>query len=542
MAEAIDLSEEQNSGRKNAQRFLDLARRRHMHFILPVFVGWLVVWAASWILPARYKSGTLILVEQSTMPKNYVEPNIRDDLQDRLQSITQQILSRTRLLVIIDKLNLYEDKRKKTTSDEKVALMRKDIAIELVRDINNQQITAFRIYYSASDPHVAQQVTSDLTNLFIDENLKVRQKASEDTTKFIQSQLENARVNLAEQEAKIREFEGKHVGELPSQQASNLQILSGLQMQLQNEQDALSSAKQQRVYYQSLIEQYKTSRGETSTSVSSASGALTVDQELEKQREKLASLSSQYTDQHPDVQSLKKEIAKTVRMRGEIDAEMKRTEKGGESVGGSAGSSGSAGRSVPIQNASLLQLEGELRANLAAIANREQAIESLKQRIGIYQTRLNNEPARTQELAELTRGYNQSQASYDDLLKKKNGSEMATSMEQMQQGERFKILDPPSLPIKPDFPHRLKLCGIGLGVGLAFGIIVVWGFDAMDDKLYSEEEIKSLLPVAILSDIPKIVVPSEERRDQKRLALGWTMSALVVTTILAGSVFSYLHD
>jgi len=454
MAEAIELSEEQNSGRKNLQRVLDLVRRRHMHFILPVFVGWLAVWAASWILPARYKSGTLILVEQSTMPKNYVEPNIRDDLQDRLQSITQQILSRTRLLVIIDKLNLYEEKRRKITPDEKVARMRKDIAIELVRDVNNQQITAFKIYYSAGDPHVAQLVTSDLTNLFIDENLKVRQRASEDTTKFIQNQLENARANLVEQEAKIREFEAKHVGELPSQQASNLQILSGLQMQLQNEQDALSSAKQQRVYYQSLIEQYKTSRGETRTIAGGTSGAPTIDQELDKQRAKLASLSSQYTDQHPDVQSLKKEIAKTVKMRGEVDAEMKTTEKDGKSGDGSVNL---AGRSEPVQNSSLLQLEGELRANLAAIANREQAIESLKQRVGVYQARLNNEPARTQELAELTRGYNQSQASYDDLLKKKTGSEMATSMEQMQQGERFKILDPPSLPTKPDFPHRLKL-------------------------------------------------------------------------------------
>src|ERR1700733_6907927 len=241
-----ELSEEQHSERPDIQRYLNVVRRRHIHFLIPVFLGWLIVWGASWVLPARYKSGTLILVEQPTMPKNYVEPNVSDDLQDRLQSITQQILSRTRLLLIIDKLHLYDDSHSRTTPDEAVELMRKDIDIELVHDSQGAQITAFRIYYSARDPHVAQQVTSELTDLFINENLKVRQQESEDTTKFIESQLENARASLAEQEAKVRNFEGAHEGELPSQQASNLQILSGLQAQLQNEQDTLNTAKQQR--------------------------------------------------------------------------------------------------------------------------------------------------------------------------------------------------------------------------------------------------------------------------------------------------------
>src|ERR1700745_609204 len=135
--------------------------------------------------------------------------------------------------------------------------MRKDIDIELVRGSQSDQIRAFRIYYTARNPYVAQKVTSELTNLFISENLKVRQQQSEDTTKFIGNQLEIARANLADQEAKVREFKGQHEGELPSQEASNLQILSGLQAQLQNEQDTLNTAKQQRVYLQTLIEQYR---------------------------------------------------------------------------------------------------------------------------------------------------------------------------------------------------------------------------------------------------------------------------------------------
>jgi succinoglycan biosynthesis transport protein ExoP len=128
------------------------------------------------------------------------------------------------------------------------------------------------------------------------------------------------------------------------------------------------------------------------------------------------------------------------------------------------------------------------------------------------------------------------------LLKKQNESEMATSMEQMQQGERFSMIDPPSLPLKPDFPNRLKFCGIGLGVGLALGLVVVGGFEALDDRLHKEKDIKGLLSMAILSEIPEVISPSEDRSNKKKMILGWTMATLVVATILAGSAFSYLHD
>src|SRR3984957_5501842 len=150
-----EVIEEQKSEPLDLQRYLGVVRRRHLHFLLPLVLGWLAVWGASWVLPVRYKSSTLILVEQPTMPKNYVEPNVSDDLQDRLQSITQQILSRTRLLLIIDRLNLYGDSHRRLGPDEKVEIMRKDIDIDLVRDSHGDQITAFRISYSARDPHVA---------------------------------------------------------------------------------------------------------------------------------------------------------------------------------------------------------------------------------------------------------------------------------------------------------------------------------------------------------------------------------------------------
>lgn len=535
MSEVI---EEKESEQPDVQRYVDIVRRRHFQFLIPVFLGWLIVWGASWILPARYKSSTLILVEQPTMPKNYVEQNVTDNLQDRLQSITQQILSRTRLLLIIDKQQLYAERHSPLTPDEKVERMRKDIDIKLVRDAQDA-ITAFNIYYSAHDPVVAQRVTSELTDLFINESSKVRLQQSEETTKFMKDQLESASASLAVQEAKVREFKGQHEGELPSQQTTNLQILTGLQTQLQSDQNALNTAKTQRVYYQTLIEQYRTLHGTSQTSDGTPTSLSAIDKELSTLKAKLADLSSHYTDRYPDVQNLKSEIAKTEKMREALIAETKPKANVDRQDDDSASALNLAD---PSQNSAVLQLQSQLQANQVEIANREQGIADLKARINSYQARLNNEPASEQKLADLTRGYDQSRVNFDDLLKKKNESEMATSMEQMQQGERFSILDPPSFPMKPDFPNRLKFCGIGLAVGLALGVIVVGGLEYMDDRLHSEKQIKALLPMTIISEIPEILNLSDERSNKKQIALGWAMAALVVVTILSGTAFSYLHN
>jgi polysaccharide chain length determinant protein (PEP-CTERM system associated) len=501
-------------------------------------VGWILVWAASWILPPRYKSGTLILVEQPTMPKDYVTPNVNDDLQERLQSITQQILSRTRLLHIIDELNLYSDKHGKLNPDEKVEVMRKDIEIELVRDEHNQ-VTAFNVYYSARDPHIAQQVTSELTNLFINENLEVRQQMSEDTTKFIEDQLDTAAKKLADQEEQIRLFKGQHIGELPAQVASNLQILSGMQSQLQTEQDALNTAKQQRVYLESLLAQYRTLQGTPSKSTTGAPvGVAALDQEIDKLKAHLSDLSSMYTENHPDVRKLKEQIAKTEKMRDQALADLK---NGAGATPSDKDTSADRGNGDPTQASLVAQLQGQLKANQVEMANREQSIAGLKEKVNDYQARLNTEPVREQQLADLTRGYEQSKANYDDLLKKKNQSQMATSMELLQQGERFRILDPPSLPLKPDFPNRLKFCGIGLGVGLALGLVVAGGFEMMDDSVHSETQIKELLPVDVMCEIPHVVNLEDENMIKKRAWLGWATATLVLATILLGSAISYLR-
>ncbi len=533
-----DVLDDQKSETLDMQRYLDVARRRYPYFLVSFFVGWLIVWAVSWMVPVIYKSGTTILVEQPTMPKDYVVSNINEDVQAQMQNITQQILSRTHLLRIIDQLNLYGPGASSLTPDEKVALMRKSIGIDLVRDPTSMQISAFKVEYSAPNPHIAQRVTRELTNLFISENLEVRQQESEDTTKFLETQLEVARQSLADQDAKIRVFKGQHVGDLPTQQASNLQILSGIQAQLQNEQDALNTARQQQIYLQTLISQYRTLQGTPKTADGVPTGLAEVDKDLERLKGQLTELSAKYTDNYPDVQKVKSQIAKTEKIKEELIANMKDQASGGGAADRHASAHDAA---EAVHDPAVVQLQSQLQANKAEITNREQAITGLESKVSEYQARLNDEPIREQQLADLTRGYDQSKANYDELLRKKNESKMATSMEQMQKGQRFRTLDPPSLPLKPDSPNRLKFCGMGVAFGLGLGLMVVAVLEFLDDRLHSEKGIKALLPMKVIVEIPEVTGLFDQRMRVKKMWLGWAMTALVFAAILAGTALSYRH-
>lgn len=516
--------------------YLGLIRRRSWHFMLPLFVGWLGVWAMSWFLPSVYRSSTLILVEQPSVPTQFVVPNVAGNLQDRLQSITQQILSRTRLLHIIETFNLYAPERNHATPDDLVERMRKDIEIELVRD-NRNELTAFNIYFSSGSPQVAQQVTNELSNLFISENLEARQQQSENTTKFLESQLEEARKTLAEQEEKVRLFKDQHLGELPGQLQSNLQILSGLQSQMQSEQDALSRAKQQNAYLESLVGQYRTLQRSVKTGDNTTMGLPALDQELDRLRAQLADLSSHYTDLHPDVRKVKEQIAKTEKMKQQLAANL-----AAKPSTDSSSSNPAPKDATEIRDMSpTFELQSQLKANQVEIANRQRSIQELQSRIGEYQGRLNQSPVREQQLTDLTRGYDQSRSDYDSLLKKKNDSELATSLERQQQGEHFRILDPPSLPARPFSPNRLKLFGIGLLAGIVLGAAFTAGAELADGRIYTEKELKKLVTADVIAEIPPLLTVDEQHAGTRGVWWRWAAAGLISTCILVGFAITYLR-
>jgi succinoglycan biosynthesis transport protein ExoP len=413
--------------------------------------------------------------------------------------------------------------------------MRKNIQIELVRSPEHDQLTAFNIYFSADNPYVAQQVTTELTNILISENLEVRQQQSEDTTSFLQSQLDEARKNLAQQEARVRAFKDLHLGELPGQLQSNLQILSGMQSELQTEQDALGRAKQQNAYLESLIGQYRTlARNPRAATTAGVTGGLpAVDQELARLKSQLADLSSRYTDRHPDVRKVKDQIAKTETMKTQLEADL---------VKKNADPTSEKSAETSKDMAPMMEVQSQLKANEIEVANRQRAISELQGRIGDYQSRLNRTPVREQELTDLTRDYEQSRTYYESLLAKRNQSELATNLEKRQQSERFRIVDPPSLPTKPYSPNRFRLSLIGLAAGLASGVGAMVGAEAMDDRIYSEKAFRKMIPVDLAVEVPQLISPEEDGHNQRQARLGWIAATVMLVVVMVGVAVSFVRS
>ncbi len=510
-----------------------IAVRRRWWIVVPFVTLWAAVLAASWIIPPKYKSESLILVEQQKIPETYVTPNVRLDLSQRLNSLTDQIMSRTRLIQIAAKFNLYPALTAKGDQDQIADTLRKDISIDLQnpKTGRKEDVTAFRLSFVNKNPQVAQQVTQELTSLFIDTSMKHNAELSEQTSDFLRSQLDIARKDLDEQEAKLKQFKSENLGELPEQLQSNLQILNGLQARQQAATEALNRAEQQRVYLESLISQYKgASRQLASADVPVTPAA--VDQQLEKLHQELSELQAKYTDKHPDVIRVKGEIKSAEAMKAKLEKEIENPSQ-------------TAKKPSPSElqaQAPVMQLESQLKSVELEINNDKNEIRNITTEIGQYQSRLNLTPMREQQLAAIIRDHDQSQKNYDELLKKSQQSDLATSLETRQQGEQFKMMDPPSVPLKPYFPDRTKMALMGMFGGLAVGLAFAGIVEFSDLRVYTETQVKNIVgPALMIVGVPALLTPSEVQINRRSALVQVAIGLTVILVVCAATAFTALR-
>jgi polysaccharide biosynthesis transport protein len=528
------------------EQFRAIALRRRWWILFLLFFCWALVWSCGWLWPSTYKSESLILIEQPKIPEQYVVPNVSVSLQDRLQSITQQILSRTRLQGVIDRFHLYPARHglgRLLDTGDPVDQMREDIDIEPVASPDRpQELTAFKIDFSANSPRLAQEINTDLTSLFISADIRAQQQLSQSTTDFLVRQLADARAKLEQQEARLRTFQARHLGDLPSELQANVQILSGLQSELQNTQQALDGARQQRLYLESLIQQY-----ESATAVSDVGGAgsgaaanpaattpQVLDKELLELRSELADERARFTDQYPDVVALKDRIAQTEALRRQVLADLASRQKAASKTTNTEPAETVVNPGAPTP---IMQAQSQLKANELEIKNYEKRESQLEAQIVVYQGRLNSTPETEQELADVSRGYQESKANYDSLLQKQNQSQLATELQQSQEGEQFDVLDPPSLPLKPSAPNHLL---VSLG-GLVLGIVVGCGFAVLMELANAPVGRKELaeIPVRVLVGIPHLSAPGEDRSMRRTRWMGVAVAVAVFAVIALGNLYSF---
>jgi polysaccharide biosynthesis transport protein len=543
MHDDFEESESQGATSRGLADYWAIALQRRWTILPPLFLCWTVVWTLSWFIPSSYTSEALILVEQQKIPEQYVVPNVTETLQDRLQSMTAQILSRTRLQTTIDRYGLYQTRGKTgkvMPLADPVERMRKDIKIEPVDSSSHPgQLTAFRINYSASSPQLANEVNTELTSLFIQEDLKSQHELSQGTTAFLEGQLADAKAKLEEQEEKVRAFKARHFGDLPSQTETNVQILTGLQNQLETTQRDLDSAKQHKLYLESLLQQYQQA-AQTAfvTDTSTGPSVAAYDKELATLQQELADARSRETDEHPDVIALKEKIARTEKLKKDLLVDIAAhadPDKNNKNVDPNVSTMVAHGSATPM-----MQVQSQLKASALEIDNYEKHTKELEGQIADYRARLNMTPQTEQELADVSRGYEESKANYDSLLKKQNQSQLATSLQEQQQGQQFKLLDPPSMPYKPSAPNRvmLSLGGLVAGAGLGVGLALLLEFKK--NVVRKQEDLEGIVPARVLVGIPHLNEPGEDRFNATFRWLEIAAVSVMAVLILVGNVYT-LH-
>lgn len=448
-------------------------------------------------LPNQYKATTTILVNPQRIPDRYVTSTVPADPSERLSTISQQVLSTTRLGEIIDQMHLYPEMRGKAREDV-VELMRRHITLQ-VKQSSGQTLGSFTITYESSAPAAVAPVTNQLASSFINWNLKSREQRAEDTTDFMAMQLDIARQNLQSQEQKLRDFKMQHVGEMPDQTAANLQTVSRLQMAEQSASDSLNRLEQER---QMLIRLPEPSQSVPSVQLSERGRLELEQQQLNYQ---LWELRKKYTDSHPDV------LAAQARLR---------------TVQAQISALPAAGPAAVTKEVSATAVRLDLIVKEQQRLLQEQR--AIHAKIEGYQSKVDAVPLREQQLSDLTRDYEISKGTYSSLLDKTTSAKMATELERHQEGEGFTVLDAARPPEHPFKPNRLAMMLGSLVGSLACGAGLVLVREMLSGSIKAERELKSLLPqsVSFLGSIPSIETNADRSRRMKLRAVAVAVSLI----------------
>jgi polysaccharide chain length determinant protein (PEP-CTERM system associated) len=470
-----------------AQDFIDAAKRRKWWIVIPLFLSLVITYGVYKRLPRIYKTSTLILVQPQEVPEAYIKPTVRSMVADRLSTLSQQILSRTRLENVIQEFNLYPEVTGRSGMEQIVAAMRQAITIEVQRTRGRDVQNTFTIGYEGEDPRQVMMVANRLASLFIEENLRARERQATGTAEFLERELASIQTSLETKDQEIRAFKEKYMGELPQQLDANLRILGRLQDQMKNNADAFRATEERRIMVQQEIAQLS-DQGSLLSGQQSVSRDSPVVQ-LSRLRSRLTEIRSMYTEQHPDVVDLKMQI----------DSLEKEIEEGA----GTEQDSDSAAK-PRVFNPAVARLRGNL-AELGLETSRVKAEERrLIEQIAMYQSRVENTPRIEQELATLTRDYGLLKANYQSLLDKKIQARMAENLERRQMGEQFTVLDPARLPEKPYKPDPRRVMLIGAFLGLVFGCGLAYMRETGDRSFHRIEEIEKALGFPVIATIPRI--------------------------------------
>ncbi|KFO68943.1 chain-length determining protein [Smithella sp. SCADC] len=486
--------------------FVAIVKRRRWALIVPALAVFLLSVVVIMVWEPVYRSTSTILIEEQEIPREYVMATVTSYAEQRLQSINQRIMSSSRLLEIINRFNLYADKRNRFTTEEIVENMRKkDIKFSTITaDIVDPRsgvvkpaTIAFSLSYEGKNPLVVQQVANVLASLYLEENIRVVQQQTTSTSKFLEDEMKDVQAQLVELEKKIAVYKEKNPRSLPELLQYNLQTLDWTDRNYEQFNDQLRTLKEKESYLQSQL-----------------ASMLPQAELLKELRAKLISLKSKYSDEYPDVKKTKAEIAELEKKSDSEDVQTNVPKK--------------------QDNPAYVALDAQLASTQSEISSVKRQLEDAKKKRTDYSRRLEASPRVEEGYKNLLVERNNTQLKYDDLMKKFMEARVAHGLEKGQMGERFTLIDPARLPEKPVIPNRPAILLIGLFLGIGAGVGTASLQETTDKSVRCSEDLATNFPFPVLAEIPEIITLQDERRRKRRLKIiaGVVILSLVIVVMI----------
>lgn len=525
------------------------------------------------LLPPVYRSTATILIEEQEIPSDLVRSTITSFAAQRLQTISQRVMTRSNLLAIINKFNLYANERRKETTDEIVERMRQDISFQTVsadvidpRSGHPTQATiAFTLSYDGESPELVQKIDNEITSLYLEENLRMRAKQTAEASDFLSNEVAQMGTYAMELEQKLSKFKEAHLRELPEQKQTTLQVIEhteneikDIELQLRGLQErnflidsqlvaispetpiisstgqhvmsAADRLKALRTQYISLASQYSEKHPDLlkarqeiralEKEVGQVDPTLDQIKRLEQLRTDRASLSEKYTGGHPDIGNLDKQIAGLERSIAETDLSDKKSRVAGQFA----------------DNPAYLGLSAQKQSNLLEIAGLSKRKAELKAKVQDYEKRVQHSPDIERQYFALVRDWENTNNRYRELKSKQMEAQIAEQLERKSKGERFSVVEPPLLPEKPIKPNRLVI----ILVGFVMALVAAAGFIGLrvtlDNTVRKSSHIAELTGVPPLAVIPYLEIDDDVPTNKKRLAL-----VLLITMACIVSALMLIH-
>ncbi len=499
---------------KTVKDLAGILKRRKGAILFPALGVFALSVVVAFAIPATYKSTTTILIEEQGIPREYVTANITSFADQRLQSINQRIMSTTKLLDLITRFRLYEDLKDRMTIDEIVEKMRKkDIVFNTISaDVIDprtgrpgQATIAFSVSYKGKSPETVQRVASELASLYLGENLKTREKASADTSKFMEDERADVKAKMAALDAKIAAYKEKHGTSLPELAQVNLQGLDQVEREMSRVEDQLRALKE---------------RGSNLEQQLASVSPDTTNQERDNLRElrvRLIDLKSQFSDEYPDVIKTKASIK-------ELEARL--------------AASGKGTSSTKPDNPAYITMASQLAGTRSEIDSVNRQVADLRKNRAAYRKRVEAAPRVEEGYRGMLVDRNNLQAKFEDLNKKSMDAQVAYGMEKEQLGEKFSIIDAARLPEKPDSPNIPAILLIGLVLGLGSGVGTAALKESTDDTVRDAGMLAVGTGFPVLTGIPEIVTPGDiARKKLRRIQAAAGAVAVLVAGVLVVHFF-----